>query len=239
MAANRARVVLEQPGDDAAAMVQVLARHLPRLRAGLEFVRADWTVWIIAEMPAAYLHHRHWVDCRLRSRRWPLTVASLQQQLLKHSFNAGTGKEATEVWSIGANSATSPDANVYTAVFARVSRHVAAKYQPRAQRGLPSSFSAYPSCTWVKHRIAAHLCHPLTQNGRHSLHHSKSSILAIIEAWAKDTVRVQRASCLTDLLDKAIIAIGADYILSTKTNWPTAGIAPMCGSIWHLLSATN
>jgi hypothetical protein len=231
MAANWARVVLDQPGDDAVGVVEVLARHLPRLGANLEFVRADRTVWIIIEMPAAYPHHWHVLDSRLRSRRWSLTVASLQQQLLKHSFEAGTGKEATEVWTVSTDSATSPDEDIYSAAFARLSRHVAAEYQPRAGRGLPSLCSTCPSCTRIKHRIVAHFCHPLAQNGRHSLHHSKSSISAIIKAWPKDTIGVQRASCLTDLLDKAIVAVGADYILPAKTNWPTASITPMCGSI--------
>jgi len=74
MAANRARIVLDKPGDDAVGMVQVLAWHLPCLCSKLELVCANRALWIIIEMPAAYLHHRHGVNSRPWSRSWALTV---------------------------------------------------------------------------------------------------------------------------------------------------------------------
>jgi hypothetical protein len=74
MAAYRARIVLNKPGDDAVGMVQVLAWHLPRLCSKLELVFANWALWIVIEMPAVYLHHRHGVNSRLWSRSWALTV---------------------------------------------------------------------------------------------------------------------------------------------------------------------
>jgi hypothetical protein len=62
MAANRARIVLNKPGDDAVGMVQVLAWHLPRLRSSLELFFANWALRIVVEMSAVYLDHRHGVN---------------------------------------------------------------------------------------------------------------------------------------------------------------------------------
>jgi hypothetical protein len=215
VAADGTGVVMDQPRHDAVGVVQVGARHLPRLGAELELVLANRAPRLGAEVPAADRHHGHRVD-RRRRRRWRALPAAPQLvlQLLEERLQTGTVVSAA---ALDADTGPSPEEDAES----RVRRHAiaAAMLVVDVDRAL----------------VAAHRCR-VPHEGGHRLHHRGSPEQELVAGvWPDETERAARRppSHLAHLLDEAVVAAWAGDVLAAAAdaNRPPAHVAPVRGSV--------
>lgn len=95
VAANRAGIVNLQPRHNTIRMINMVAGHLPHLRANLEILLTDGAMRLIGHKGPRNLHYRNRLNRRRRCRRRPRPV--VLGQLFDQRIEARSGEEVPGV----------------------------------------------------------------------------------------------------------------------------------------------